>query len=501
MSDKALENWIVEAAFDISFHRFKGTLRSSIAREFGIEPNEKGFLTSPLIEIHRQNIKEYFRSAILNNEQLDLISIPRKYRVVSVINFSKFQELYQGSVHEIIILFSNAELMKNYDLSQTYIRKEIKGLEITTETDPEVERRQIELASKNPCFISIGRGRAVNQHTKIPYNEDRADAFFIEMNHLEISALPQLMAYSVIKLSCQHLEVKNVGSTFVAVACHKNHLITAWVGDSSAFLIAKNEKDETVCHPLTWPHSLTDEREKERLEKFKAFIKKDINGSLRLGGQLAMSRAIGNGQLVPLGLSCLPSMSIMQIPGGYTNPRVLIRSDGADYLDLEMIAEVLKNLKPADDPADAIRAKAYSFRGNTDNMTVMIMPAEQGNVGFLRDGHGGTLVAENTKSFEEIFKERVSPQPQPLTPPYYEEDSEGEEEKKSQTLQPRRSSQSSLIPQPSSQPSSQPSQKSSAIKRKLFIENAGDESIAASDDMEEREEHRSKKPKLSGPGI
>jgi serine/threonine protein phosphatase PrpC len=237
------------------------------------------------------------------------------------------------------------------------------------------------------------------------------------------------------KIKCSYSKMV-VGSTLTTAVRSGNKIYAANVGDSAVMVLVKEKYEESfVCHRMTREHNGRNGDERRRVLAAGGFF--SPGKIIRIGGKLAMTRAVGDNDLVILGLSSEPEISCMDVPDGAEIYIVAVCDGVTDVLTEGHIAEIFNStsVKP-EDRAKAIRDIAYQmelkedciasldFLGcekiynsasscalidlkkdglNTiDNLSVVVAPAEEGVVALVADGHRG---ADVSKYIERNFKD------------------------------------------------------------------------------------------------
>lgn len=169
-----------------------------------------------------------------------------------------------------------------------------------------------------------------------------------------------------------------------ALACiyraKEKRLIVGWVGDSQALLACEGK----VCQIVS-PHSPSIESERIRIEEMGGVIM-NWDGSYRVNGQLAISRAIGDASHKPF-ISSEPDISSVSLDGG--EDFLIIASDGLweslseDAIAILVYREIAKNPGCASSIADKIIESARKL--TSDNITVIVV--------FFKDPY---LIAKST---------------------------------------------------------------------------------------------------------
>ncbi|XP_062545054.1 uncharacterized protein LOC134211808 isoform X2 [Armigeres subalbatus] len=174
----------------------------------------------------------------------------------------------------------------------------------------------------------------------------------------------------------------NCGTT--ALACIyraiEKRLFVGWVGDSQALLVCEGK----VCQIVS-PHVPSVESECSRIEKLGGVVL-NWNGTYRVNGQLAVSRAIGDAPLKPY-ITGEPDVSTISLEG--KEDFLIIASDGLweslseDFIALFVYRMIADNPECADSIAENLVERAR--KGTSDNITVVVV--------FFKDPH---LIAKSS---------------------------------------------------------------------------------------------------------
>jgi protein phosphatase 1L len=161
------------------------------------------------------------------------------------------------------------------------------------------------------------------------------------------------------------------GSTALVGVVHKNKLYIANVGDSRAVATRANELDQAL--QITMDHKPNHERELERIKAAGGWVA--FNGVWRVGGILAVSRALGDAYLKKFGwLIATPDVFVIdlkRLPLQY----VIMASDG--LWDVFTSQEAVDFVSPYVNTEEFFGAKQLAEKamkkGSSDNVTVMIV--------------------------------------------------------------------------------------------------------------------------------
>ena len=150
---------------------------------------------------------------------------------------------------------------------------------------------------------------------------------------------------------------KFMGSTLAVAVVADNTLYTANVGDSRIVLV----KDGTAWRK-SYDHKITDSSERQAVESRGGFI---MNG--RVGGTLALSRAIGDGSLAD-SLSCEPFVTKNEFDSA---TRLILACDGVwDVMTDDVAAQLFESAGNPVEAAKMIKEEAVK-KGTDDNVSVI----------------------------------------------------------------------------------------------------------------------------------
>lgn len=182
------------------------------------------------------------------------------------------------------------------------------------------------------------------------------------------------------------------GSTLCVVIQAMDQLYVVNVGDSAAYLVTLN--NETKTQLLTPDlHQPLQPKEISRLHSGQFQITNE-----RIGGVLALSRALGDNFFEKHGLIHEPDIYQYQISNA-TPSYVVVSCDGLtenNVLSTNKIGEIIAAHKDqrTDEIAYTLATSAYE-RGSEDNISVIVMPTTFDTASFAAvfDGHGGDEVS------------------------------------------------------------------------------------------------------------
>lgn len=170
------------------------------------------------------------------------------------------------------------------------------------------------------------------------------------------------------------LDAENTGSTaciaFITIENKERILYIANVGDTRAILI-----NAGGVQRLSYEHKAIDSNEVLRIQyKFAAIIRKSggFVMSGRAGGQLAISRSIGDHSLRDVGV--IPNPSTQRVIIRPTDSWIVMATDGVwDSLTDKEVEELVKiKDEPANKMAQKI-IKAAMDKGSQDNITCLVI--------------------------------------------------------------------------------------------------------------------------------
>ena len=163
----------------------------------------------------------------------------------------------------------------------------------------------------------------------------------------------------------------NSGTTFCGILIDKNkkNYYTVNVGDSQAFSVlnkinGNNEKSFNI-EKLTVDHDLKNQSEKERVLRHKGLTRE------RVGGQLMISRAIGDCNLIEYGLMSEPDVSCGKLQG---LEYLLIGSDGVwDFIQENEIIECLKQSYKKGVHEICNKIMSFALEKSKDNLSLIVI--------------------------------------------------------------------------------------------------------------------------------
>jgi serine/threonine protein phosphatase PrpC len=234
------------------------------------------------------------------------------------------------------------------------------------------------------------------------------------------------------------------GTTAVVCAVNREKIITAYLGDSPAYIVVKNEAGDIIELRCLTKELHNGENEAERMRAGMQFMR-STNAWVMPGG-LAMSRSIGDDYYNDKKLSHEPSIYFdeITIPKGGSAFALLVtdgvldkakknsneqsaNEENTQLSDVEIIKSFLEKKSPhAADEATLIKAlpiakrpaaivKCAVDRGSRDDITAAVVPLsaddanDEARVVSVWDGHGGVDVSHAAAAiFVELLKENIS---------------------------------------------------------------------------------------------
>ena len=264
-----------------------------------------------------------------------------------------------------------------------------------------------------------------------PTQEDRSDfkqiLYGVDLNDKQISEDIDLNDQQITEVFRESFAIAQKkcgssmygGATLVSVLVKKDKIYVANVGDSNAILLLMDKANNIICRRINNLHNPDEPSERAWL---------DINeGSVqwgRLGGMLAVSRAIGDNDFEIYGIRHTPDFySINLATGKNQDNKVVIKSaykvlglilacDGLHEQDPDLvqmadrIENYLRHIQidyekdihiDTQELSQLLVAGAYQDQSR-DNLTAMIIPLESAHttpvIAMVADGHGGSTVSE-----------------------------------------------------------------------------------------------------------
>lgn len=219
-------------------------------------------------------------------------------------------------------------------------------------------------------FFSLYDGHGGSDPVK--YCKDRMPEIFLNSIGLNTTNIEKAFQFAFQKLDdeLKFTDSENVGTT--ATICYiksetdtvvglKRILYSANVGDTRCVLLTNNSFKR-----LSFDHKATEPSETLRIKSAGGMV---FNG--RAGGQLALSRALGDHALKKYGVSCMPYVAKHVID--FNDKYVIIASDGVwDVITEEEILKLSFTISDADEFADII-VKTSINKGSRDNTSVIVV--------------------------------------------------------------------------------------------------------------------------------
>ncbi|ODN01279.1 Protein phosphatase 1E [Orchesella cincta] len=167
---------------------------------------------------------------------------------------------------------------------------------------------------------------------------------------------------------CKAGKIKS-GSTAVISLLMADKVYVAWAGDSQAVLVKQNEVNNLVN-----PHKPERLDEVERIRSLGGEVL-NLNGTYRVHGNLAVSRAIGDADEKPF-IIATPDIKMQELDG--SEEFMILACDGLwDEITPEAAAHIVRRQVVEDaSNVSAVSSKLISeakSRGSTDNITVIVV--------------------------------------------------------------------------------------------------------------------------------
>uniref|UniRef100_A0A7S4I284 PPM-type phosphatase domain-containing protein n=1 Tax=Vannella robusta TaxID=1487602 RepID=A0A7S4I284_9EUKA len=151
------------------------------------------------------------------------------------------------------------------------------------------------------------------------------------------------------------------GTAANVVFLTKTMIFCANAGDSRTILIRNGG-----AIPLSVDHKPEDPSERKRIEAANGFVSE----SKRVGGVLALSRAIGDCDLQPA-ITCEPDVTVTKITE--EDKFIVMACDGLwDVVTNDQVADLLRNVNTPEEATVKLRDVAYVL-GSTDNISVIVI--------------------------------------------------------------------------------------------------------------------------------
>ncbi|RWS21780.1 protein phosphatase 1K-like protein [Leptotrombidium deliense] len=191
--------------------------------------------------------------------------------------------------------------------------------------------------------------------------EDILEKSFIEINN----AFAHHTTYN------DTVQSDNGPSGTTAVVCllrNNTELVIAHVGDSRALLCRNGEPQK-----LTIDHNADLLSEKQRVIKSGGTIITNSLGTSLVNGRLAMTRSIGDFDVKPFGVTCIPDTQTVEIKHG-KDAFLIMTTDGINFVmnDAEIV-NVVNRSRLAHEAAQSVVEQALHY-GCDDNATAIVIP-------------------------------------------------------------------------------------------------------------------------------
>jgi len=252
--------------------------------------------------------------------------------------------------------------------------------------------------------------KLINQETGVAEIQgDRStqeDVLKLSSNHIEEfkklspEERTQALEETVAEMQNKYGNINGQGSTL----CHINawfdqenrlHTYTTYVGDSSAYLVILNDKNEVFSAERLNKH-LHNPPNDQRLSLDDPGVN-PFETNMAFSSTLALNRTIGDREFESVGLSHAPNieMKITPIPTTFKT-YVLLACDGLTEgsCNLKVISDTIaknSHLSP-DKMAEKLVLLAYQY-GSNDNISIAVMKLGNAISASIFDGHGGNKVS------------------------------------------------------------------------------------------------------------
>jgi len=159
------------------------------------------------------------------------------------------------------------------------------------------------------------------------------------------------------------------GSTATVSLLHNNiHLYLGHVGDSRAILCRNDQ-----ARRLTSDHCPSLLSEKNRVEQSKGKIITDSDGRSMVNGRLAMTRSIGDLDLKPFGVTCVPDIRTLEVNHG-RDAFLVLTTDGINcVMSDQEICDVVRRTEDPMEAAHSVTDHAVQY-SSEDNATAVVVP-------------------------------------------------------------------------------------------------------------------------------
>ncbi|XP_012138904.2 uncharacterized protein LOC100882509 [Megachile rotundata] len=202
----------------------------------------------------------------------------------------------------------------------------------------------------------------------------------------------------------------NGGTTAVCTLIVDKKLYVAWVGDSTATLI---KRDDVV--QLVKPHRLHREDERRRIEEMGGIVMQKM-GIFRVNGELSVSRAIGDVLYKPF-VTASPETSCVTLDG--TEDFLVLASDGlTDFVRPAEIVTILyheiRRNPNGLDRAHHILLQWAKYAGSRDNITLIVVLLTPASEIAARRGHFHPYIVSSVNDILEEMNSKDKPMPRDI---------------------------------------------------------------------------------------
>jgi serine/threonine protein phosphatase PrpC len=173
-------------------------------------------------------------------------------------------------------------------------------------------------------------------------------------------------------LASTHQIADNEGSTATVALITDNELHLAYVGDSAALLVDCETQNSTrLCQEVDTAAS--NENEVARVERAGGMVLK-VGGTLRVQGELAVTRALGDLKYKPY-VTSEPHIVHVSLPNAGLGQRLVLATDGLwNFLTPEDVATTVAASQhlPESEIAELLYSAAL-LKGSNDNITIAVI--------------------------------------------------------------------------------------------------------------------------------
>ena len=168
-------------------------------------------------------------------------------------------------------------------------------------------------------------------------------------------------SFKLMNKEIEKLNHPSTGNTATVLLLLHKILFCANVGDSSCVLVSEKKAEK-----ISFDHKCSVPEEAKRIQKHKGNLYEG-----RLGGVLAISRTLGDLDLVPDGVTCEPHVSKMLVESDMNY--CILGSDGVwDVISLEEVYDICYRYCDCNLIAEQIVEDAI-FNGSQDNISVIVV--------------------------------------------------------------------------------------------------------------------------------